>query len=341
MAKEPTLGTDQLLPYEKRGTESPASAVESLSSLLESDPEFGDDQPTAIDDSASDGADEATDADVEEEESPTEESAEPDSPEDSEEEPAPPSYRVKVDGNEVEVTLDELLLGYSREADYRRKTSDVANQRKELERTAAEIRATRDQYVERLQLLEQALTENQPPEPDWDKLRKENPAEYAALKLEHEDQKQRLAGARAERDRVRVEQEREFREQLQAHMQAEAVRLVEAVPEWKDEKRAGAEKKALTDYAAQTYGWTPDDLGNVTDHRLVVVLRKAMLYDKLQTEGKQQIREKAKAAPVLQPGGRLQAPKKGPQKERQARMNRLRQTGRAADAASVIESLID
>lgn len=338
MPKETTLGTEYLLPYEK-GAASPASAEKDLANLLASDPEFADEAPTEPVEEApeaeADGEPEAEmDADGE-----SEGEVEP---EESDEEPDPaPTYRVKVDGQEVEVPLDELLKGYSRTADYTRKTTEVATQRKELERTQAEIRAARDQYASKLDLLEQALTANQPPEPDWDTLRKENPAEYAAAKVEFEEQRRRMDAVKLERDKVRAEQEREFHEKLQAHMQAEAVRLVEAVPEWKDDKRAGAEKKALTDYAAQTYGWTPDDLGNVTDHRLVIVLRKAMLYDKLQTEGKQQIREKAKAAPVLQPGGRLQAPKKGPQREQQAKMNRLRQTGRAADAASVIESLID
>ena len=33
-----------------------------------------------------------------------------------------PAYTVKVDGSEMEVTLDELLRGYQREADYTRKT---------------------------------------------------------------------------------------------------------------------------------------------------------------------------------------------------------------------------
>lgn len=39
---------------------------------------------------------------------------------------APTPYTVKVDGDEVEVTLDELLSGYQRQADYTRKTQEVA-----------------------------------------------------------------------------------------------------------------------------------------------------------------------------------------------------------------------
>lgn len=43
------------------------------------------------------------------------------------------SYVVKVNGEEREVTLDELRGGYMRQADYTQKTQDLANQRQQLE----------------------------------------------------------------------------------------------------------------------------------------------------------------------------------------------------------------
>lgn len=46
---------------------------------------------------------------------------------------APATYVVKVDGQEIEVSLDELLGGYQRQADYTRKTQTLAEQAKELE----------------------------------------------------------------------------------------------------------------------------------------------------------------------------------------------------------------
>lgn len=43
-----------------------------------------------------------------------------------------PRYTVKVDGAELEVGLDELLNGYSRTADYTRKTQELASERERL-----------------------------------------------------------------------------------------------------------------------------------------------------------------------------------------------------------------
>src|SRR6056297_3425891 len=50
------------------------------------------------------------------------------------------TYTVRVDGEEVEVSLDELLSGYSRTQDYTRKTMALADQRKSLESELNQIR---------------------------------------------------------------------------------------------------------------------------------------------------------------------------------------------------------
>ena len=61
------------------------------------------------------------------EEAPAEEAvAEEEATQDINENSEEPSYTVKVDGSEMEVTLDELLRGYQREADYTRKTSELS-----------------------------------------------------------------------------------------------------------------------------------------------------------------------------------------------------------------------
>lgn len=42
------------------------------------------------------------------------------------------TYTVRVDGQDVEVTLDELRNGYSRQADYTRKTQELASEREQI-----------------------------------------------------------------------------------------------------------------------------------------------------------------------------------------------------------------
>lgn len=75
-----------------------------------------------------------------EEDSPEQEEEQP---EQEEEEPQQetqeePKYKVKVDGQEVEVTQEELLRGYMRQSDYTRKTQQLANQRQQIEQLYAQ-----------------------------------------------------------------------------------------------------------------------------------------------------------------------------------------------------------
>ena len=77
----------------------------------------------------------------------------------TEEEPTP-TYKVRVGKEEVEVPLDELLKGYSRTADYTRKTQEIADQRKAVEAEKAKIEEAsklRDTYAQRLGIIEQML----------------------------------------------------------------------------------------------------------------------------------------------------------------------------------------
>jgi hypothetical protein len=53
--------------------------------------------------------------------------------EDAEAEPDSETFTVKVDGEEVKVTRDELIRGYQRHADYTRKTQELAAMRREVE----------------------------------------------------------------------------------------------------------------------------------------------------------------------------------------------------------------
>lgn len=68
------------------------------------------------------------------------ESTEMDTPESSvevAEEPSGDTYAVKVDGENQEVSLEELRDGYQRQSDYTRKTQELASERKRLQQAEA------------------------------------------------------------------------------------------------------------------------------------------------------------------------------------------------------------
>lgn len=77
-----------------------------------------------------------------------------------EEEDTNPTYTVKVDGKEVEVTQDELLRGYMRQADYTRKTQQIAEERKRLEQIYARPNFPSDRNTVPQQPMPQQNNEN-------------------------------------------------------------------------------------------------------------------------------------------------------------------------------------
>jgi len=84
---------------------------------------------------------------------------------DGQEEEEQPRYKVKAAGEEKEVTLDDLIKGYQLGADYTKKTTEVAEQRKavEAERAAIEeAKYARDTYAQRLQAIEQFIVSQAP-----------------------------------------------------------------------------------------------------------------------------------------------------------------------------------
>ena len=84
-------------------------------------------------------AEELAEQETEEYEAQAEESEEAEGEEVQEEVEAPQRFRVKVDNEELDVDLDELIKGYSRTSDYTKKTQNLAEQRKAVESERARI----------------------------------------------------------------------------------------------------------------------------------------------------------------------------------------------------------
>jgi hypothetical protein len=116
-----------------------------------------------------------------------------------------PVYRVTVDGNEIEVTQDELLNGYSRQQDYTRKTQELANQRKLIEQQAQELQQRDAIYAQLLPKMEAQLKGELVNEPDWNSLYDDDPIAYVREKQIWDEKKEKLTAVSAEQQRLQQE----------------------------------------------------------------------------------------------------------------------------------------
>lgn len=250
-----------------------------------------------------------------------------------------PRYRVKVDNEELEVDLDELIKGYSRTSDYTKKTQSLAEQRKqvEAERTKIEEAAKlRDTYSQRLQVIEQMLSAQ--PEEDLTALKDSDPVGYAIKVAEKMEREKQLSAVRAEREAVQAKQAAEQQERLKAHLSQEAERLKAAIPDLADEVKGEVIRKEIRDYA-KSNGWTDQELSQVYDHRAVIALYRAMQFEKLQ-KAKPAVQKKVAEAPKsLKPGVGSQRIDKDSEMAKKL-SKQLKQTGRTRDAAAIFERFL-
>lgn len=254
----------------------------------------------------------------------------------STEESAPESpslHKVKVDGVEEKITLEEALKGYSRTADYKNKTRQLADDRRKFEADAVVTRQARDAYAEKLKLVDQALDE---PAPDWVKARQEmSPEDFQEAHIDWQLRQEERQKVQTERKRVAQEQADEMAQQHRAYQDGEAELLQEKIPEFAEPEKAGRIKADLFTYGG-TQGFSRDEMANIGDHRALVILNKARLYDAIQAR-KGKTKDKAKTSPTVKPGGRPPSPKgaKG-KKAREAARARLKESGHINDAVAAL-----
>lgn len=267
----------------------------------------------------------------------TEDEVEGEEEEAEEEAPEPEKYIVKVDGKELEVTKDELLRGYQREADYTRKTQKLAEERRQVESEFQQVRVERDQYAQILGQLQQKLQELTPQEPDWEQLEKQDPTEYARQWTNHQRRQQQQAAIAAEQIRLQQLQQAEQTKAMQERLLEEANRVKELIPEWRSPERAKEDGKALIEYG-QKLGFSEQELGNVTDARALVALYKAWKFDQMMSK-KPELQAKIKKAPRMATPGSANtvSPKNS---ELKSAKQRLATTGRVKDAAALFEKFI-
>ena len=313
-----------------------AEAANALQGILPVDGEQSPEETQLSESDEDDGAalseELSADADAADEETQEEQSEEGEEPEEQDQ---PTVFTVKVDGKEVEVTLDELQKGYSRTQDYTRKTQQIAEIRKQVEVETEAVRAERAQYAQMLGAL-QAQLQGTETQIDWDRLYHEDPIEWVRQKEVMRERQEKFQAIQFEQQRMAQLSQQEQQQQLASHLQEQHTKLLEIIPEWKDPVKAKAEKQLLVEFGQKT-GFTPEELKAIVDHRAVVALRKAALYDQMMTKRKA-------ITPVTNNGPRPAKPgaagRVSQTTEAVRAKQRLAKTGRVDDAASAIYQLL-
>jgi hypothetical protein len=263
--------------------------------------------------------------------------AEEDEQEELEEQPDEPQYhRVKLDGVEMEVTLDEMKSSYMRQQDYTKKTQAVAEDKKQA---IAEQEAAKNERLQYQQQLEQVLQQqqaSQPQEPNWDQLYEADPLEWMKQKEDFRSQKERNLELQQQHYQMRQQQQSENDQQMRTHLSEQHQQLIDAIPEWQDQTVMQAEKAQIREYA-KSIGYSDSEISQVHDQRAVRALRSGMIASSSQAKGKAKLKAASPAIRSVTPGSAQQQPRK--QTSVHKAKIKLAKSGKMSDAAEIFKQL--
>ena len=259
--------------------------------------------------------------------------------EDSEQEEQERTYRVKAAGEEKDVTLDELVKNYQLGADYTKKSQAVAEERKAVQaeyQAVQEAKQLRDQYAQRLQVIEQIMSQGQETE-NLDYLKETDPIGYAVKVAELSQKEKQLALVRAEQQRINAQQEQDRQQWMSNLVRQESEKLATVLPDYVDPEKGESLRNSVRSYGKEL-GFSDEELASVVDSRHVITLYKAMQYDKLQ-KSKPGINKKLAEAPKVMKSGVSQSRDTNNEQVKKLKA-KARATGRVADAAALFERFI-
>lgn len=216
----------------------------------------------------------------------------------------------EIDLGDLKLKKSELKAGYMKDADYRRKTAEAAEAKREAQAERERIAAERSHYANHLDTVLHSLQAQLiGDQAALAQLAEADPAEWvrqnAAFQQRYADYQKAVHERQALANRTTAEQEREVAE----WRKTERDKLHEKLPEWKDPTKAAAEQRLVAEYLIDK-GYSQDDLKDLFDHRALIVAREAALWRQHQAAVKSAKEKQVKTEPgkPLKPGAAQQKP---------------------------------
>ena len=245
----------------------------------------------------------------------------------------PERYSVKVNGQEEQVSLDDLKQGYSGQKYVQQGMQDVAAQRKEAEAVYTALNNERQQMAELYQQLQNGGFSPEPIKPtkeDFDA----DPIGYMQKNLEYEEQKANHDRQMAQLQQASQQNSVAQQNAKQAYLQEQMQILQKEIPDFADTTKASKLREQLVSTGKSQYGYTTEEISQISDYRAIKVLHDAMKYQDI-ISGKSKAKVKTQSAnSVIKPGAKKMATPNAKIRSRQKA--KLKDSGSIDDALNLI-----
>lgn len=240
----------------------------------------------------------------------------------------PERISVKVDGKEVEVTLDDLKRAYSGQAHIQRGMQEAAEQKKQAQAILDALQSEQARFTEFARAVQQNGFKARPQAPDPG-LAKTDPIRYVEEYANYQQAHSAYEAEQAEVARFSTAQQAVTQQQRLARLQEQQRILEGAIPGYSDPVKGKEVKDALRK-TGEAYGYKAEELVSIDDARAVQVLHDAMQWRQLQA---------AKAQPKVAPPKNVKPQARRPEPAQLARARQLesaKKTGKLEDFAKLL-----
>ena len=206
-------------------------------------------------------------------------------------------HQVIVNGEKIDVDLEELKAGYQKDADYRRKTEEIAIEKRELK---AEEDRLKNQYSTKMDDLNSLVAtlnaeiNNDMNSKELDALWEEDPTEAAKVDRRIQKRKQTIQQAQ---QKLRDHQQAQFQEILRDEQR----KLHLKHPEIADPIKGATVKSNIVNYLSSK-GFSNEDVGRIYDSRMFDVIMDGMNFQKTKSVKPNLVSKKVKPTKFVKSG---------------------------------------
>lgn len=242
--------------------------------------------------------------------------------------------KVRLEDGRV-VTIAELRKGTLLQADYTRKTQEVAEQRRQAAEERAQYMQQAQQFQQTRELAIRALQASvgQAPDPN---LMNTDPIGYMQAEQRYRQGVQHLQALHHQSAQERAQMEAVQSQEKQAYLQQQKEMLVDRVPEFRDPAKLQQFRTDLERHASY-YGLSPAQFDDIEHHGVALMARDAIAYRKLQSaKSKTQTSAKVEGRPPVQRSGKRPNANEQQARTKDAAFKRLNQTGSLKDGVKAL-----
>jgi hypothetical protein len=239
-------------------------------------------------------------------------------------------HQVIVNGEKIDVELEELKAGYQKDADYRRKTEEIAIERRELK---AEENRLKNQYSTKMDDLNSLVAtlnaeiNNDYNSKELDRLWDEDPTEAAKVNRKIEKRKQTIQQAQ---QKLREHQQTQFREIINEEQRK--LRLKH--PEIVDPINGHAVQTNIVNYL-NSKGFSNEDISKIYDSRYFDVIMDGINFQKTKAAKPSLVSKKVKPSNFVKSGTKSTKEELN-SKTRLNQLKALKKSGSPKDATDLL-----